>query len=114
MMNEDIIRGTEEYTKRGKETKRIERVVEKAQSPDPVSKRPGQEARRRIYQAWLKIEKAKTLIADQRQVEQKAQHLDTYEDLKEAMFHLARAEAYLRHMSRRAFSAAPEDLRGYR
>lgn len=92
---------------------RIANIEEAANAP-AVIKRPGQDIRRRFYQIWRAIERARMLLNEQRWIEKKARRLDTLTDLREASYHLTKALAYLNHASKRLFSKNLEDLEAYK
>lgn len=71
-------------------------------------------SRRRTFQLFSHLEKALTLAYDLRDEARKLRHLDDVGNLTETIFHLKRSMAYLNIVSKRRWSKAPEDLKGYK
>lgn len=72
--------------------------------------RTGQSARRKLIQAYKRIEKTISECMDDRNAEKKSGHIDNAHEYTEAVFFLKQAEAHLRVISRHKFGAPIEDL----
>lgn len=70
--------------------------------------------RRYVYQAASHLEEVIGRLWDFRQEANKEYHLDDAQDLTEALYHLAKARAYLNHASHRRFLKDAIDLEAYK
>lgn len=92
-----------------KKTMKTPKKIIKADGRNPVIR-----ARRVIYQQYAHLQKVRLGLFNERHAARKARKLDEVQMLTEAIFHLARAQAYLNTVSRHRFACDLEDLEVYK
>lgn len=75
---------------------------------------PALAERRRLYQVYARLEKARGDLVEERRMARRLRRLDEVQFLTESIYHLARSIAHLQLVSKRRYNTDLEALASYK